>query len=117
MTREEAAKRWEWVIENFNDFSVYLWPDQRQELLASIALLRGTQPNPDTGLNGCPFCEALDDYKAIKVIPEFAYEYTAAIVSRLYKVGNPHSRATSTNYGHGKFALNYCPVCGIKLDV
>ena len=53
MTREEAAKRWEWVIENFNDLSVYLWPDQRQELLASIALLRGTQPDPDTGLVPC----------------------------------------------------------------
>ena len=49
MTREEAAKQWEWVIENFNDFSVYLWPDQRQELLASIALLRGPQPDPITG--------------------------------------------------------------------
>ncbi len=53
MTREEAAKRWEWVIENFNDSSVYLWPDQRQELLASIALLRGPQPDPDTGLVPC----------------------------------------------------------------
>ena len=53
MTREEAAKRWEWVIENFNDSSVYLWPDQRQELLASIALLRGPQPDPKTGLVPC----------------------------------------------------------------
>ena len=53
MTREEAAKRWEWVIENFNDSSVYLWSDQRQELLASIALLRGPQPDPDTGLVPC----------------------------------------------------------------
>jgi len=53
MTREEAAKRWEWVIENFNYFSVYLWPDQRQELLASIALLRGPVPDPETGLVSC----------------------------------------------------------------
>jgi hypothetical protein len=30
--------------------------------------------------------------------------------------GNPHSRGTSTNYGYGKFALNYCPTCGRKLE-
>ena len=53
MTREEAAKRWELVIENFNDSSVYLWPDQRQELLTSIALLRGPVTDPDTGLVPC----------------------------------------------------------------
>ena len=68
-------------------------------------------------MDGCLFCKTLNDYKLIKVEPEFAYEYTAAIVSRLYKVGNPHSRATSTNYGHGKFALNYCPVCGRRIGV
>lgn len=65
----------------------------------------------------CLFCKTLTKHKEVKVEPGFEYEYTAAIVTRLFKVGNPHSRATSTNYGHGKFAINYCPMCGRKLEV
>jgi hypothetical protein len=68
-------------------------------------------------MKACLFCKVLNDYKSIPIEQEFTYEYTAAIVSRLYKVGNSHSRATSTNYGYGKFTLNYCPMCGRKLEV
>ena len=81
------------------------------------AVLSGPIPDPDTGLKGCLFCKAMDDYKAIKVDPPFAYKYTVAIVSRLYKDGNPRARATSTYYGNGKYVLNYCPMCGRKLEV
>lgn len=66
--------------------------------------------------NGCLFCKTLNEHKEVQVKPDFEYEYTAAIVTRLFKAGNPHSRATSTNYGHGKFMINYCPMCGRKLD-
>jgi hypothetical protein len=91
MTREEAAKRWEWVIENFNDSSVYLWSDQRQELLASIALLRGPQPDPDTGnvgkrVQGCWYCN--DDVMQVADSPN-----------------KPPINAT------------YCGLCGRKLEV
>ena len=41
----------------------------------------------------------------------------AAIVPRLSKDGNPRARATSTNCGNGKYVLNYCPMCGRKLEV
>lgn len=64
----------------------------------------------------CPFCKEISDYQATKFRSEFIYKYTAAIVLRLYKDGDPHPRATSTNYGYGKFTLNYCPMCGRKLE-
>ena len=83
----------------------------------AAAALRGPQPDPDTGLKGCLFCKAMDDYKALQIDPPFAYKYTVAIVSRLYKDGNPRARATSTYYGNGKYVLNYCPMCGRKLEV
>ena len=75
------------------------------------------QPDPATGMKGCLFCKVMNDYKALQIDPAFAYEYTAAIVSRLYKDGNPRARATSTYYGNGKYVLNYCPMCGRKLEV
>ena len=65
----------------------------------------------------CLFCKELRDYKDIQLRQEFAYEYTAAIVSRLYKAGNPRARSTSTNYGNSKYVLNFCPMCGRKLEV
>ena len=112
MTREEAiAKLAEWFDSESG------WNVPVQAVAVAYDALRGPQPNPATGLKGCLFCKAMDDYKALQIDPPFAYEYTAAIVSRLYKVGNPRSRSTSTNYGHGKFALNYCPMCGRKLEV
>ena len=98
MTRDEAAKRWEWVIENFNDFSVYLWPDQRQELLASIALLRGTQPDPDTGLKGCWHCRNIEAHHI---------EYVIAVKA---KGGTPMNTPVDCPY-------HYCPACGRKLEV
>ena len=67
-------------------------------------------------MKGCLFCKVMNDYKALQIDPAFEYEYTAAIVSRLYKAGNPRARATSTDYGHGKYVLNYCPMCGRKLE-
>ena len=63
----------------------------------------------------CLYCNAINDYKEIPVNPGFTSEITAAFVTRLYKIGDPHPRATSTNYGYGKFALNYCPMCGRNL--
>ena len=98
MTREEAAKRWEWVIENFNDSSVYLWPDQRQELLVSIALLRGTQPDPDTGLKGCWHCGNIEAHHI---------EYVIAVKA---KGGTPMNMPVDCPY-------HYCPACGRKLEV
>ena len=115
MTREQAI---EVLISRYNSSVIRSKTNDDEWRLATetvIAALRG--PEPDTGLKGCLFCKEMDDYKALQIDPAFVYEYTAAIVSRLYKVGNPHSRATSTNYGHGKFALNYCPMCGRKLEV
>jgi hypothetical protein len=53
MTREEAAKKWEWVVENFNDPAIYLWPDEGQKLIESISLLRNPIPDPITGLVPC----------------------------------------------------------------
>ena len=96
MTREEAAKRWEWVIENFNDSSVYLWPDQRQELLVSIALLRG--PDPDTGLKGCWHCGNIEAHHI---------EYVIAVKA---KGGTPMNMPVDCPY-------RYCPSCGRKLEV
>jgi len=131
MTQQEAIA----VLQEFYDYNKTLTPHGESWLQADITINRETQRNlaealplaieamsrlltdPATGLKGCLFCKAMDDYKALQIDPAFAYEYTAAIVSRLYKVGNPHSRATSTNYGHGKFALNYCPVCGRRIGV
>ena len=68
-------------------------------------------------MKGCLFCKVMNDYKALQIDPPFAYKYTAAIVSRLYKDGKPRARATSTYYGNGKYVLNYCPMCGRKLEV
>ena len=98
MTREEAAKRWEWVIENFNDSSVYLWSDQRQELLASIALLRGPQPDPNTWLKGCWHCRNIEAHHI---------EYVIAVKA---KGGTPMNTPVDCPY-------HYCPACGRKLEV
>jgi len=92
-------------------------PDQDiSELLGWLWKLKPATPDPATGLKGCLFCKAMDDYKALQIDPPFAYKYTVAIVSRLYKDGKPRARATSTYYGNGKYVLNYCPMCGRKLE-
>lgn len=118
MNRQEA---WENLMVLTDEILCGLTYEDMEETANQIkkyaTLFKPPTHDPDTGLKGCLFCKAMDDYKALQIDPAFAYEYTAAIVSRLYKVSNPHSRGTSTNYGHGKFALNYCPMCGRKLEV
>ena len=121
MTREEAAEftrklvaRAETIVfpktpKTINNIPVFYFE-------AVLSALCGPQPDPDTGLKGCLFCKAMDDYKALQIDPAFAYKYTVAIVSRLYKAGNPRARSTSTYYGNGKYVLNYCPMCGRKLE-
>ena len=110
MNREEAAREIDNTACCFSDKRF------RDAMHMAAAALRGPQPDPDTGLKGCLFCKAMDDYKALQIDPPFAYKYTVAIVSRLYKDGNPRARATSTYYGNGKYVLNYCPMCGRKLE-
>ena len=123
MTREEAARvlKYLWIERDENAKLMQQLTKsffERQEALRiGAAALRGPQPAPDTGLKGCLFCKAMDDYKALQIDPAFAYKYTVAIVSRLYKAGNPRARSTSTYYGNGKYVLNYCPMCGRKLEV
>jgi hypothetical protein len=126
MTRDEAVERLLYEKSNAGYLKrLGLYPTSEQwsaddvyisAINLAIAALRGTEPDPATGLKGCLFCKEMDDYKALQTDPAFAYEHTAAIVSRLYKDGSPRARATSTNYGNGKYVLNYCPMCGRKLE-
>ena len=67
-------------------------------------------------MKGCLFCKTLKDYKTIQLKPEFEYRYTVAIVSKLYKIGRPDSRATSTDYGFDRFKINFCPMCGQRVN-
>ena len=118
MTREEAAAVLDAMIfGTYPDDDITIEKIEMEAVRFAIAALRGPEPDPATGLKGCLFCKAMDDYKALQIDPPFAYKYTAAIVSRLYKAGNPRARSTSTNYGNGKYVLNYCPMCGRKLGV
>ena len=121
MTREEAARVLTELADEYEKYELskngWLGTTYIPAHRMGVAALRGPQPDPDTGLKGCLFCKAMDDYKALQIDPPFAYKYTVAIVSRLYKDGNPRARATSTYYGNGKYVLNYCPVCGRKLEV
>ena len=117
MTLEQAI---EVLISRYNSGVIRSRTNDDEWRLATdtvIVALRGPEPDPATGLKGCLFCKAMDDYKALQIDPPFAYKYTVAIVSRLYKDGNPRARATSTYYGNGKYVLNYCPMCGRKLEV
>ena len=70
----------------------------------------------------CKFCEAMESHRKVDVImkkhePAVYYQYSVAIVKRLFRKGSKGVRATNTDYryrGCG-YALNFCPECGRDL--
>ena len=51
MTRDEAAEVLKHLVDRFYD--KYMWSDENVEALTAIAVLRGPQPDPETGLVPC----------------------------------------------------------------
>ena len=117
MTRDEAAEVLKHLVDRFYD--KYMWSDENVEALTAIAVLRGPQPDPDTGLMKCDYCNGSGEQYPL--FHENNYEPYTCMMSTISIEENNGKHQIEIDLWDGvnvyaAFEINYCPMCGRKLE-
>ena len=69
----------------------------------------------------CKFCEDYKNQKQIdrevkKLFPNCYHKLKLNICDYVYVEGRDYRRSTPSSLSFGKYDINYCPVCGKKLN-
>ena len=126
MTREEAARvlKYLWIERDENAKLMQQLTTrffERQEALRmGAAALRGPQPDPITGLVPCDFCT--DTFGQKPLLQENKYEPYTRMMSTISIEENNGKHQIEIDLWDGgnvyaAFEINYCPMCGRKLEV
>ena len=116
MTRDEAAEVLKHLVDRFYD--KYMWSDENVEALTAIAVLRGPQPDPDTGLMKCDYCNGSGEQYPL--FHENNYEPYTCMMSTISIEENNGKHQIEIDLWDGvnvyaAFEINYCPMCGADL--
>ena len=120
MTREQASSVLWWASKRH-------YPGDQMDITAevieafdmAIAALRGPQPDPDTGLMNCDYCNGGDEQKPL--FHENNYEPHTCMMSTISNEENNGKHQIEIDLWDGgnvyaAFEINYCPMCGRKLE-
>ena len=116
MTREEAREELQWII---NGSRRLLFPLAVEAMIIAIAALRGPQPDPDTGLMKCDYCNGSGEQYPL--FHENNYEPYTCMMSTISIEENNGKHQIEIDLWDGvnvyaAFEINYCTMCGRKLE-
>ena len=114
MNREEAAREIDNTACCFSDKRF------RDAMHMAAAALRGPHPDPDTGLVPCDYCTDTFDQKPL--LQENKYKPYTRMMSTISIEENNGKHQIEIDLWDGgnvyaAFEINYCPMCGRKLEV
>ena len=113
MNREDAAREIDNTACCFSDKRF------RDAMHMAAAALRGPQPDPITGLVPCDFCTDTFDQKPL--LQENKYKPYTCMMSTISIEENNGKHQIEIDLWDGgnvyaAFEINYCPMCGRKLE-
>ena len=118
MTRDEAIYHLTWV----KDLSgmvgmVPIGTESRKAIDAAISALRGPQPDAETGLMKCDYCNGSGEQNPL--FHEDNYEPYTCMMSpiSIEEKNGKHQIEIDLGNFYAAFEINYCPMCGRKLEV
>ena len=123
MTKDEAIYRLTWA-KDLSEMTgmVPIGAETRKAIDAAISAMRGPEPEPDTGLMKCDYCNGGGEQKPL--FHENNYEPHTCMQSYI--------EISESSYGKkplicvdlwdganacAAFEINFCPMCGRKLEV
>ena len=124
MTREQAIESLSWLktrlsvgLGGMDKLSPHYkdMVDEVQSIALAIAALRGPQPDPITGLMpcGCEWCMA---EKRIMEHHGLSFNAYCVIFDGKLDVSYDNNDINEWVCGHKEVKINYCPMCGRKLE-
>ena len=129
MTREQAIESLSWLkarlsigLGGMDKLSPHYkdMADEVRSIAVAIAALRGPQPDPDTGLMRCDYCNGTEK----PFFHENNYEPHESMQSWIIISESKESKRHLIEVdlwdganAYAAFEINYCPMCGRKLEV